>query len=105
MRTWGIHSSGLYPSFWKNAIDLDDDILRVRAGRHEPGEGRAGDRRRMGEDEIVRELDFERPPVSGRLAVAIFPSGSPVLKKKGVCAAIAAVGSNPITATEIANRA
>ena len=36
------------------------------------------------------------PPVSGRAAVAIFPSGSPVLKKKGVSAAAAAAGSRPI---------
>jgi hypothetical protein len=45
------------------------------------------------------------PPVSGRAAVAIFPPGSPVLKEKGVSAAAAAAGSNPITATEIAKRA
>jgi hypothetical protein len=42
-------------------------------------------------------------PVSGRVAVAIFPSGSPVLKKKGASAAAGTAESKPITETEIAS--
>jgi hypothetical protein len=42
------------------------------------------------------------PPLSGRVAVAIFPSGAPVLKK--VVSAIAgAAGSKPISAAETAS--
>jgi hypothetical protein len=42
-------------------------------------------------------------PASGRVAVAINPSGSPVLKEKGVSAAAATAGSKQIRATEIAS--
>ena len=44
-------------------------------------------------------------PVSGRVAVAIFPSGLPVLKKKGVSAAAEILGNKPSSASKIANRA
>ena len=36
----------------------------------------------MRKNEVVGQLDLKSPPASGRVAVAIFPSGSPVLKKK-----------------------
>ena len=42
------------------------------------------------------------PGLSGRVAVAINPSGAPVLKKVGSAAA-AAAGSKPISAAEIAS--
>jgi hypothetical protein len=47
--------------------------------------------------------NVEGVPPSGRLAVAIFPSGFPVLKK--VVSAAAAAGSKPISAAEIASLA
>ena len=55
----------------------------------------------MRENEVVGGLDLEWCAGIGTVAVAIFPSGSPVLKKKDVSAAAGTAESKPITATEI----
>jgi len=44
------------------------------------------------------------PPLLGRDAVAIFPSGLPVLKKKGVAAAGVAVRSSGTTAAGVVRK-
>jgi hypothetical protein len=85
---------------FSSAVATSREGHRPRWARDQAGKCRPSDRGLGSKAEVIAGLDLKPPRVSGRDAVAILPSGFPVLKKKASAAA-----GNGITTAANANDA